>query len=426
MITLSSELNIDEVFSMYNEKSPSVKGYKTEWKRFLREEEGLEKNRKQKVDYRGEVFRESSTDSQIRRRYDEVEKGGFGVYYDSLYYEGVYEFEDSGYYSDRGEGLKENRIGLRKPINDIFYSEKKYEENYINIKRGIIKADLIHRYLEDSERITDSYKEILMLQHSINMDSRDMEDYKKLYEIALRKTEVGEGLPLEADYIKAEGMEVEERIKYNRSLKDIKLLRLAKEVGMEIERGSSLVYLPEIEGVDVVGNNYDIQRAYEEINLESEEIKLEKRREQTEVTLGGDYDTERELWSLRFNIEGSLFDYPLGSALVESDVEIMNQKVDYLEDMRITEVLELEKEYEHLKSLLEIKRLKKENRDRTVEIAREMYSMGYITAKKLIEEKKSAREAEMEYSEVLHRLGAFEYKMYLRKNVELVWSGIIN
>jgi len=412
------ELNINDLMEKFNEDSPFMVRYRLEAEKYSKEELGLQKNRNQKIDYSGEVFKESSNKDQTRTKYEDVEKGQVGLYYDVFYYEGVYEFEESSYYSEEGKGLKESRLGVRKAVNDIFYSEKDFEKRYIKIKKSILRNNLIYEYLNEAEKIIDSYRELLDLQYSIETDQISLEEYEKLTEISEKKFEVGEGLQLEVDYLKAEKLEVEENLSYSKALKKIRISELSRDTGLYLNDRRRLDLFPDEGQVEIRTNNFDLERSYKEELMKREEVRLKKRREQDEFTLGGDYDTERELWSLRFSLTGSIFDYPLESDLGESEIEIHSHKISYLEKIREGELKILEEEYNHLKNILEIKFLKMKNREKSTEIAKKMYSLGYITAKKLIDEKKDARVSQTEYSGALNKLGAFEYKMFLRKKIE--------
>lgn len=415
--TLAGELDLGEVIEEFDRSSPFIKINRLEVKKFQKEEKGLRKNRNQKIDYRGEVFKESSSDKEITRNYDNVEKGQLTLMYDVLYYESVYEFEESNNYIDRGKGVKENRIGVRKILNDLVYSEKDYERNYIKIKERMVINDLAYSYIDEVDRIIDSYKEILSIQQSIKVDEESLGEYWKLYKIAREKERLGEGLKLETDYLGAEAMEVEERLNYSKNLKKIKIFQLGEAVGSPMKEDRVFRIFPELGEVSPRVNDYDLKKSRNEVEMIREEVKLKKRSEQPELIFGGDYDTERELWSMRVTLNGSLFDYKLESALGESNVLISSEEADYLERVKTGELKILISDYSYLKNNLRVKEFKKKNREKTVEIAREMYRLGYITAKDLIDEKNDYRETKMEYLEVLNSLGAFEYKMYMRERI---------
>jgi len=412
---LAGEITLKEVMGHFDTNSPFMKRYRLEVERFHREETGLRKNRNQRVDYSGELLKESYSDYERRRYYDDTERARFSLLYDDFYYEAVYDFEEEeAYYNDNGSSLKESRIGIQKSLNDLIYSEDDFEKRYIEIRERMVRNQLNYEYLKEAEKVIDSYGEILTLQQAIEVDREHLEEYRKLYEIAVKKNQVGEGLKLEADYLRAEVMEVEERTIYSGATKEVRVLQLAKDIGSPLAGDTPIENFPYMVDPILRVNDYDLKRAVEEGAMIEEERRLEERREETEFTMGGDYDTQRELWSLRFSLEGSIFDYPLDSSLKESDGLILKERTDQLRERKESELKALREEYIHLKNNLRIKKLKRDNRERTVDIMREMYGMGYITSKKFIEEKRDARDAQMEYLEVLNKLGAFKFKMHLR------------
>ncbi len=413
----AEDITIKEVMKEFHTDSPFIRRAGLEISKIYKESEGLRTNRNKKVDYRVDFLHETDSDYRNAAYNDDDEELEATISYDPFYYTVVYE-EDYG--SDQRE-LQENRIGLKKTINDFIYSQEKYEKRYIKIKDEIVKNGLLDEYLTEAEKIVDAYSKILNIQQSIDVDRDHLEEYRELYSIAKLKEEVGEGLKLEVEYLKAEIMETEERIGYFENLKKVGLLQLSKDIGKTLDTSRDIGNFTEMGEADIRTNDYQLEKLRKEIDMEEENVRMNKRKEQAELTVAGDYDTERELWTISFSLDGSIFDYPLDSTLGEVDVEILKEREDLLTAERDNQMKSLVNEYEHLKNVLEIKRLKKTNREKTVEVMREVYSMGYINAEKLIDEKNDAREAVMEYISALNELRSFEYKMALRNNVLNNW-----
>lgn len=419
-LLFSQEIHIEDVINDFSENSRFSQIQELDIEKFQIEKIGIIQNRNQKV----------STDIELNHRYltksnDYISKNRLAedlklkLQYDDFYVDATFDFEKDTY--DRSslisrindDYMREIRVGFQKPINDIFYSQEKYEKKYVVLKEEIVDFDTKYNFIVERTKIIDLYVEILDIQKEFLLDRSSQDEYKELMVVAKEKAKLGEAIELEVEYVQLELLEIENRLIYLEEKWKNKINELGELIGVEFIFPLFFQKIEENEIDEVLVNEYNLKKKLIEKKLEMENYKLLKRKDQTEFIIGTDYDIQNDIWSLRFNLKGDFFDIPIEKDQKKVDLKKVGIEISQLEDE-----LKLLKEnrtieYNHFVKDLSFKKKKKENKDKTVDIMLKLYERGYITTKKLVEEKVDARTATVEYIRALNLLSGFQYKMKL-------------
>lgn len=281
------------------------------------------------------------------------------------------------------------------------------------LKEEIIDFDTKYKFIEERTKIIDLYVEILDIQKEFLLDRSSQDEYKELMVVAKEKAKLGEAIELEVEYVQLELLDIGNRLIYLEEKWKNKINELGELIGVEFVFPLFFQKIEEDEIDEVLVNEYNLKKKLVEKKLEMENYKLLKREDQTEFIIGTDYDIQNNIWSLRFNLKGNFFDIP-----IEKNQKKVDLKKVEIEISQIQDELKLLKEnksieYNHFVKDFSLKRKKKENKDKTVDIMLKLYERGYITTKKLVEEKVEARTATVEYIRTLNLLNGFRYKIKL-------------
>lgn len=404
-------LTLNEVIEDFNSKSRFVENQRLERQQYIIKEEGIYNEYDREIGYSLSALKEYGEDGNIGS-YENREQALLSLKQDIYYYEILYNFSEYEKHSQDERGLLENRFGIRKVINDINYSQEKYEKNTLEVEMKILDYRLGAEYLEEVEKLIDIYANLYYLTKQLEVGKRLEREYKDLLAIAREKLEVGEGVELGVDYIFAEKLEEEINIMNLKKQLQTTLNRLENKTNTRYQLLT--IELPDTQDVLVRADEHYLKIERENLTLQIEELKLRERQDQNELIISGDYDTKRNLWTVSVALEGDILGYPREVKEKKVDIAIYKNKIMDLEEEVQVEVKLLYDEYNNLLNQEKIKRLKKNNRDKTVEIAKEMYKVGYINAKDLIDEEREGRDAYLEHIKALNNLKVFKYKMKIR------------
>jgi hypothetical protein len=249
------------------------------------------------------------------------------------------------------------------------------------------------------------------LELTIKQDA--IKENNKRIEILKARSE--DTVPFDIEYVELQNQEYENDINFLIETNRIQTIQLFEKVGMDSKEVLD-IKLKELD--DIVINDlqiypYILKDKNLEIQKQKEYIKYVNRLSMVSKTISANYDPENSIWTANLSFGINLFDY-------NADKKIQQKQMDRLE----VEKIELEKEFNRNKILLDNEYVYLEKKYETAyskkmifekrkNVAKELFERGYMSLIDYFKEKQNYTDALLFFQKSKNELNGFKYKFFL-------------
>jgi hypothetical protein len=427
-VAIAQELSLDDFIKTFSEKSAYQKIEKIENTKLVLEKKGLFFDKWLKLNCllksnniyypKGNDFTKVDNIELYSTLYDsamygakkELQTGNTSleVYYNFLYFSTALEYANNS-----KPDQKKQVVGVFKELSDFFYSENKYKRNLLPIKQAITKNTLDEAKEKEKKEIIDLYVKILNTNLELTIKQDAIKENNKRIEILKARSE--DTVPFDIEYVELQNQEYENDINFLIETNRIQTIQLFEKVGMDSKEVLD-IKLKELD--DIVINDlqiypYILKDKNLEIQKQKEYIKYVNRLSMVSKTISANYDPENSIWTANLSFGINLFDY-------NADKKIQQKQMDRLE----VEKIELEKEFNRNKILLDNEYVYLEKKYETAyskkmifekrkNVAKELFERGYMSLIDYFKEKQNYTDALLFFQKSKNELNGFKYKFFL-------------
>ncbi|BDU51508.1 TolC family protein [Haliovirga abyssi] len=344
----------------------------------------------------------------------------FYIKFDDQYSNGNIDISGDTIYTNRYKNeISEISIGYNKNINDIFYSEYKYNKNNIKYEKIDIKLKKTKEKFEKIKELIQLYVEIKSKEEEKSLYFKMFRENKEMLKIVKGEYEVGKKREVDVEIINLELENIKNRIdilgeKVNVSKE--KLLSYINKNGNKIR----LLPLEKIDIGEIEVEHIEKEDIINRKNMLKEELKLLNRKNQVDINIYSEYDLKKNNYKLGINFTGEAFGYNY-----KID-ENRNKNLEFEKLLKIKEKeliikkTEEEKNYINLKKALRLSQKDVGIKFKINNLNKKLFIKGYAGASDYIKSKTNYIKAEVENKKNEYKLSKFMYEQYWIKKVNIM------
>ena len=414
--------SLDKIRAIFIEQSYSKKIWDIELKKS--EAELSEEIRSQQEKMEFSLRNENSFLQEYRYIYEDDFKGSLygSLSYRDFYIESVFDKSNiTGYYYEDNSLKKHSdfyeldklNIGVKKVVNDLFYSEKKYKKNYLKLMKNQNLKKIDKSKNDELEKIVDEYVEIKNSEGELEVRETQKKENQKQLQNSKEKLQMGEATELEVEFFEIEERKIEEDIKYISETIRNKKRNLLEKIGVYgVEN-------PEFEDISETKREVVERREELELNqitqeIEQENLKFIKRKNQPEFVAGINYESVEGETKFIFEIKGDYFSARGEEYSKKLELDKLKLQYKQSEELIKQETDAIETERVHLENMIEIYSSLVEANSKKFEFSKKTFFKGYSDYSEYLETLKELKQSEIDLLKFKNQLAALYYKMRVR------------
>ncbi len=421
------KITLEEVIRSFAAKSNFANIQKTEIEKYEIEKDGFYHDKNYKIDFK--LKNDNSLDYENKvpwKAEDKIYKGniysyaGYKMFFTELNIEyanldkNLYEDYKLVHYDYKTE-ITRAGIGVRKSLNDIFYSEEKYRENMLNHKKKYLDKFTENNIKQEVEKLIDEYAEVENILLEIQIKKNVKSENSALIKSLKEQIEQGEATKIELDYIMVEGKKNDEEIKYLEEKARNRKNKILLKSGMEYRENIDFKPIKEELEEDVYIDENNVYIKKQEKIMEEETLKYIKRKNQCNIDAALSYDLKSESWLANLEVKMDVFDFQTEKKNKMMDIKKLDIEKQLLENENKSKERELKTEAEYLKRMVSIAKETAEVTNKKHDLTKRIFMKGYVNVADYIKSRNEAREAEINLKKITNNLNAFRYKNKIRK-----------
>lgn len=391
---------------------------------------------KQKIDEKGFKFENTyKTDYTLKVNHlldynDKIpwkaeEKISSGEIYSALKYKALF-IDITFDYSDENKNVYKNgtlkrydfrldiaksNVGINQNLNDIFYSEEKYNRNLLKLRRNQLNYTLADSRQKEEEKVINEYLQILNTEVEIELKKNAKKENETMITSLKDQIEKGEATDIELEYLIVDNEKTIEEINYlNEKVVNLKMT-LCDKVGITYNESAQYQSFSEVEAGEIKPSSLPLEVKKIEEKTEKENRKMIDRKSQPTLNVSVAYDMENQDWVANFDVAAGIF-----YSYADSKKKSLDIKKNLLEQEQLKKQIEQEEkelitEYKHLFNSVSISKAVQEAASKKYDLTKKMLMKGYVSTIEYSKIRNEYKEAELSHVKAINDYRGFIYKI---------------
>lgn len=420
--TAEEQFSLDKISELFIKQSYSKKIWELELKKSDMELSEEIRSQQEKMEF--SLRNENSFLQDYRYIYEDDYKGSLygSLSYRDFYIESVFDKSNvTGYYYEDSTLKKHSdfyeldklNIGVKKVVNDFFYSERKYKKRYLELMKQQNQKKVEKSQNDELEKIVDEYVEIKNSEGELEIRVTQKKENQKQLQNSKEKMEMGEATELEVEFFEIEERKIEEEIKYITEVIRNKKRNLLEKIGVYGVENPLFEDVNEGER-EIVKRNEELEINKINQEIERENLKFIKRKNQPEFIAGVNYESIEGETKFIFEIKGDYFSSRGEEHTKKLEIEKLALEYKQSEEQLMQEKSSIETERVHTGNMIEIYSSLVEANRKKFEFSKKTFFKGYSDYSEYLETLKELKQSEIELLKFKNQLAALYYKMKIR------------